>query len=278
MDSHKGQQAQSSAPSLPQEPDFNPSDILPQDGHNTYNSPNSELETTPEDDEDSQPVFGAPRGAAMSDRRSPSPPSVFDDNQNGRNNDTPPTTTNDSEEQGDYDLKPPAPKHGYSNVETLATRFFSSDHLDLILRDPALGPRFTKFMETYKPQHAKMLKQYIESKKALIAIEYANAIADSIPATSGGPPCAAASLDDTFEEKTRQTSEYLVEEALPAYLTNRLVASITDVLVKEITGNSSPMMRDLVPSLAEVYCLADPSLPDNPIVYASDGKSRLEVM
>jgi hypothetical protein len=30
-------------------------------------------------------------------------------------------------------------------------------------------------------------------------------------------------------------------------------------------------MRELIPSLAEVYCISDPSLPDNPIVYASEG-------
>ncbi|KAI7042315.1 hypothetical protein KC352_g46504, partial [Hortaea werneckii] len=29
-------------------------------------------------------------------------------------------------------------------------------------------------------------------------------------------------------------------------------------------------MRELIPSLAEVYCVTDPSLPDNPIVYASE--------
>lgn len=31
-------------------------------------------------------------------------------------------------------------------------------------------------------------------------------------------------------------------------------------------------MRELVQGLVEVYCLTDPSLPDNLIVYASEGR------
>jgi hypothetical protein len=67
----------------------------------------------------------------------------------------------------------------------------------------------------------------------------------------------------------------LVDDALPAYLTHRLVQIVTDSLVKEITGNIAPVLRDLIPSLAEVYCISDPSLPDNPIVYASEGDSLI---
>ena len=63
----------------------------------------------------------------------------------------------------------------------------------------------------------------------------------------------------------------LVDDALPAYITHRLVTVVTDSLVKEITGNNAPIMRELIPSLAEVYCITDPSIPDNPIVYASEG-------
>lgn len=36
-------------------------------------------------------------------------------------------------------------------------------------------------------------------------------------------------------------------------------------------GQNTPIMREMIPSLAEVYCITDPSLPDNPIVYASQG-------
>lgn len=81
----------------------------------------------------------------------------------------------------------------------------------------------------------------------------------------------AAVLDRNFEAKSLRASDALVSEALPGYVTHRLVQIVTECLVKEITGNNSPIMRELVVGLAEVYCLTDPSLPDNPIVYASEG-------
>lgn len=49
-----------------------------------------------------------------------------------------------------------------------------------------------------------------------------------------------------------------------------MVRVVTDCLVKEITDCSAPITRELVEGLAEAYCLTDPSLPDSPIVYASE--------
>lgn len=70
--------------------------------------------------------------------------------------------------------------------------------------------------------------------------------------------------------RAQETVEELVNDALPAYATSRLVSLVTESLVKEITGQNTPLMREMIPSLAEVYCVSDPSLPDNPIVYASE--------
>ncbi|EME89475.1 K+-channel ERG [Pseudocercospora fijiensis CIRAD86] len=175
-------------------------------------------------------------------------------------------------EEDAYNLKPPPASKAYDpdqpDIEELAVRFFSSDHLDFILRDYGLALRFVRFLQTYRPQHADMLKRYVEAKKAIGAIEYANSVANHF--ASGYPPMVAASVDQRFEEYAKSMAEALTDEALPAYLTYRLTATVTDTLVKEITGNSSPIMHELIPSLAEVYCLTDPSKKDNPIVYASE--------
>lgn len=247
---------------------FSPSDILPQDGHQPYpKRPQDEMDE--EQHKSEQPVFGAPNGASNSRGGSASPPSVFDQQQEP---DTEPTSQG-SDEAGAYDLKPPPPSVRHENIEELAGRLYSADHLDLILRDQNSGPRFIRFLNEFKPQHAKILTHYLEAKKAITAIQYANAIADQIPALPGEAPHIAATLDEAFEEKSQKIVEDLVEEALPAYLTHRLVSQVTDVMVKEITGNGTPLMRELIPSLAEVYCISDPSLPDNPLVYASEGVS-----
>jgi PAS domain S-box-containing protein len=155
-------------------------------------------------------------------------------------------------------------------LESLSERFFSSEHLDTILRDYSLAQRFTKFLQTYRPQYSETLRQYVEARKAIVAVEYARAVAQRMTPPAGESPLLAANLDSRFELHARRTVKELVEEALPAYLTHRLVSLVTDTLVKEITGNSAPIMHELIPSLAEVYCISDPSVPDNPIVYASE--------
>ncbi len=205
--------------------------------------------------------------------RSVSPPSLFDRADDRHDHDTEPTTALGSgSDEPSYDLKPPAPSISHDNIEALSERFFSLDHLDVILRDHNLAARFTRFLNQYRPQHAQALTRYRETKKAMAAVEYANAIAEQILAAPGHPPYVAATLDEQFEVRSSEIAEDLVDDALPAYITHRLVTLVTDTLVKEITGNNAPIMRELIPSLAEVYCVTDPSLRDNPIVYASEGE------
>jgi hypothetical protein len=202
--------------------------------------------------------------------RSSSPPSVFDKPSSSQERGTE-LTTQGSDDPGAYDLKPPAPSISHDNIEVLARRFFSADHLDLILRDQNAGPRFVHFLNEYKPRYATTLTHYIESRKAITAVAYANAIAEQIPTDEGEDPHIAATLGEAFAAKSQRILDDLVEEALPAFLTHRMVGLVTDSLVKEITGEGVPVMKDLIPNLAEVFCISDPSLADNPIVYASEG-------
>jgi hypothetical protein len=50
-----------------------------------------------------------------------------------------------------------------------------------------------------------------------------------------------------------------------------VVDVVTELLNKEIMGRNTPVMRELVHGLAEVYCLSDPTQEGNPIVFASEG-------
>ena len=251
---------------------FSPSLILPEDGHEPHpKRPEDNLDR--EKRKGDQPVFGAPAGGSGSRNGSASPPSVFDRPDQRHEQDTEPTSQG-SDEAGSYDLKPPPPAVNHDNIEALAGRLYSADHLDIILRDQNAGPRFMRFLDEFKPQHATTLKHYLETKKAITAIEYANAIANQVPISEGESPHIAATLDEGFNAKSKQIVEDLVDEALPAYVTYRLVSQVTDTMVKEITGNSTPLMKEMIPYLAEVYCISDPSLPDNPLVYASEGTCR----
>lgn len=183
---------------------------------------------------------------------------------------TQPTSRDLSTEEpaGSYDLKPPPPTAPLSNIELLAERLFSVDHLRLIMRDSTLFARFSNFLNKYRPHAAQSLSRYLDTQKAITAVDYANAIAEKLHAGA-----TAALLDNSFEAHARNAVEDLINDALPGFVTHRLVLIVTEALVKEITGQNTPIMRELVHGLAEVYCLTDPSLPDNPIVYASEGET-----
>ena len=195
---------------------------------------------------------------------SDSPSSVFDqDNEleDGAKEQAPtdPTTQDLSPaDEQDYDLKPPAPSVPPSNIEALAKRLFSSDHLRVILQDQSHATRFKTFLRNYRPQDEPLLARYLESQKATKAVEYANAVAHGM-GPSLGHDQQAAHLDSKFEARLRRLEEQLVEETLPSYITHRLVQLVTECLVKEITGNNVPLMREMVAGLAETYCLSDPS-------------------
>ena len=171
-----------------------------------------------------------------------------------------------------FDLKPPPPNSKVKNIDTLSESLFSGDHLRVILKDPSFFLRFTAFLNRYRPHSAPILVRYLEAQKAMKAVEYANALADTIRPTPGehSSPCPAASIDPRFEASSNRSFDTLVNEVLPAYITNCLTKVVTESMVREITGQGMPVMRELVGGLAEVFCLADPSVKDCPIVYASE--------
>ena len=174
-----------------------------------------------------------------------------------------------------FDLAPPPPNRHLTTIDTLYQRLFSDDHLYLILSDSTHFVRFTTFINKHRSQTALLLTRYLDTQKAIKAVEYANAIANTIQPLpqdhSTFQPCAAALLDVRFEARSKRAFETLLNEGLTSYVTRVLVDAVTDTLIKEITGNTMPIMRDLVGGLAEVFCLTDPSLKDDPIVYASEG-------
>lgn len=177
-----------------------------------------------------------------------------------------------SDNAQNFDLRPPPPNSKVKNVDILSEQLFSGDHLRVILKDPSFFLRFTAFLNRYRPHSAPILVRYLEAQKAIKAVEYANALAETMRPTPGEhlSLCPAASIDPRFEARSKKSFDSLVNEALPAYITNCLTKVVTESMVKEITGQGMPVMRELVGGLAEVFCLADPSMKDCPIVYASE--------
>ncbi|CAF9903187.1 MAG: hypothetical protein HETSPECPRED_000146 [Heterodermia speciosa] len=177
---------------------------------------------------------------------------------------------------GSFDLVEPADDHvnhhGFS-LEARSEQLFSHEHLKVIFADPTLLLRFTAFLSTHRPRSVPILIYYLDALKALKAIKYANAIAEAlspIPGHEYTANLAPASSNAALENKANQAFDALVREDLPAYITQMYVQIVSLSISQRITGVLAPHLREASEGLAEVFCLTDPSRPDNPIVFASE--------
>lgn len=157
-----------------------------------------------------------------------------------------------SDDTDDFDLKPPTRSKKPTSLDVLSESLFGGGHLDTILQDAQFFVRFTAFLNRYRPQAAPVLIRYLETQKAVKAVEYANAVAESVaplPSDSESEKKhTAAQLDTAFEAMRKKAFEDLLSQALPAYVTYSLIKVSTEIMVNEITGRSTPVMKGLVSS------------------------------
>lgn len=155
-----------------------------------------------------------------------------------------------TDDTDDFDLRPQTRKKKSSSLDALSESLFSGGHLDTILHEPQLFARFTAFLNRYRPPVVPILGRYLEIQKAIKAVEYANAVAQSLaPLPSEGSSkkdVTAAHIDSSFGEMHQSAFEQLLSEALPAYVTYNLIKVATEIMVNEITGRSTPIMKGLV--------------------------------
>ena len=123
-----------------------------------------------------------------------------------------------------------------------------------------------------------MMVYYLDAVKALRAIEYSNAVAEALEPISGfeftnSTPSTTANAD--LKLKIKQSFDQLLREDLPAYITHIYIQTVSLSIQKRITGKLPAALREASEGLAEVFCLTDPSRPDNPIVFSSEGKLTL---
>lgn len=184
---------------------------------------------------------------------------------------------NSETDEAFFDLQPPKACPNNVRIEDVMARLFSMEHLHFILDDHGLFLRFSAFLNRWHSHIVPTLIRYLEMRKAVKAIEYANAVARRIrwPSqtdTAKFSRIQAGSVDVRFEDYAARELLQLCSEALPAFVTHTLVEVVADCVAKDIKGQAIPVVRDLVGNLAEVFCLTDPSVHDNPIIYASEGQ------
>lgn len=182
-----------------------------------------------------------------------------------------------------FDLVTAAEERGENSTFSLEQRseeIMSREHLEEIFKEPALLLQFTNFLTTTRPKSIPVLIYYLDALKALRAIKYANAIAEALEPIEGfdfSKHPARPTTNAWIEDKANQAFDALVKDDLPAFVTYSFIQVVSISIQRRICGTLPPHLREASEGLAEVFCLTDPSRPDNPIVFASEGKLRLDV-
>ena len=165
---------------------------------------------------------------------------------------------------------------GYS-LEQRSLQLFSKEHLQVIFADGNYLLRFTSFLGAHRPQSVPTLIHYLDCLKALRAVQYSNAILEGlepIAEVDSTKRAVKPTINADLEARADAAFAQLVKEELPAYITHQYIDIVSSSIVNRITGALAPHLREASEGLAEVFCLTDPSRPDNPIVFASEEFNR----
>ncbi|KAJ5964048.1 PAS-associated C-terminal [Penicillium vulpinum] len=182
-----------------------------------------------------------------------------------------------SEESGSYDLI--APYDGGDlplyKLERIADIMFSSEHMLTILNNPRYLVRFRDFLLEERPRSISTLTYYLNASKALKALRYANALVrlsvDVPPPTiQTDKQVVGVTANQVLEQRVVDGLLALTAEELPAFITSRCITITSKIVAQRIRGTLPMKFRGTSNALAEVFCLTDPSRPDNPIIFASE--------
>lgn len=159
-------------------------------------------------------------------------------------------------------------------LEKRSELLFSREHLQLILADYILSWKFSDFLRTYRPDSVPILAYYLDAIKALKTIRYAEAIIkglEPIPGHAFTAEANSATMAWVMEDKADRALDVLMKDDLPAFIAYIYVRTVDVALVDRVTGNEDLGSRAVADGLAEVFVVSDPSRPDNPIVFTSEG-------
>lgn len=185
-------------------------------------------------------------------------------------------------EETSFDLVAPYEGDGVPlhSLERQADLMFCSEHMQVILNNPRYLARFREFLTQERPASFSTLTYYLNASKALKAIQYANALvrlAVDVP-TAGIDPAehpVGLTVNSALEERVKTALDALTAEELPAFITSTCINITGKVVEERVRGTLPAKFQGTSDGLAEVFCLTDPSRPDNPIIFASGGMALL---
>ncbi|KAJ5780798.1 PAS-associated C-terminal [Penicillium paradoxum] len=180
-------------------------------------------------------------------------------------------------EEASFDLVAPynGDKVPLHTLEQQADLMFCSDHMLAILSNPRYLARFREFLAQERPGSISTLTYYLNASKSLKAIQYANALVRlSVDVPTAGIETAEYPVGPTInialEQRVQAALDALTAEELPAFITSTCIKITGKVVEERIRGTLPAKFQGTSDGLAEVFCLTDPSRPDNPIIFASE--------
>lgn len=189
----------------------------------------------------------------------------------------------DSIDSNNFDLVVPTSHAPVYSLERRSELLFSVEHLRVIFSDPTFLSRFITYVQTYRPHSMPLLGYTLDALKAIRAMEYTNQIISQnlhLDTKHHQHQNLAASLavpeltrNESLRHNTAAALEALARDELPAYITHMWMEIVEASMKRKITGTMPAHLQNSSEGLAEVFVITDPSRPDNPIVFASEGES-----
>ena len=179
--------------------------------------------------------------------------------------------SNRSVDAGRNGLKEVAP--GLSPLELGTDLLFSRQHLQCVLSDRVLSPKFITFLHTHRPDSVPILTYYLEAANALKALRYAESIIENLEAVHGQDfttEISSATNAWVVEDKIARSLNVLVQEDMPAFIAHCCAEMSDRALRERVNGRHDSKSNSAPDALAEAFVLSDPASPDNPIVFTSE--------
>lgn len=173
----------------------------------------------------------------------------------------------------DFDLAAPVvaddPRHP---PEMLLDMLASPEHMRSIFEDQSSLESFAAFIRMSRPQSLPLLTYYLDMTKVMKAVEYANALATvmfPVPGQDFTSTAPSKIVNTEIEEKAQRAFLAITQNDLPPYITHRYSQALESIMIDRVTASADAIIDTAADGLTEVFCLTDPSRPDNTVVFAS---------
>lgn len=152
-----------------------------------------------------------------------------------------------------FDLAPPA-RPGWERPELFSQErrsllMFSKTHLRIIFRDLKLLRKFSAFLVEQRPASVPLLVYHLDTRKALAAIKYANAVTgslqplDTLESTREPAP---RTDNEVLRKKAEASFARLATEDLPAWITSVWMKAVEVSIRRRINGSLPSQLREYV--------------------------------